>query len=144
MRGARQGIALLALLGLFVAGYLYLFKVGLIGTIACGSGGCETVQLSPQSRFIGVDVALIGMLGYAVLLAVALLGLRPTQAGRSPAARALLLLSGIAVLFTLYLKGVELFVIHAICRWCVVSAGIIVAIFSLALWDWRRAGRVAA
>lgn len=143
MRTARQGIALLALLGLFVAAYLYLFKVGAIGTIACGSGGCETVQFSPQSRFLGFEVALIGVVGYAVLLVVALLGLRDSQAGRSAAARALLLLSGAALLFTLYLKGLELFVIHAICRWCVVSAVIIVAIFALALWDWRRAGRPA-
>jgi uncharacterized membrane protein len=141
---ARQGIALLALLGLFVAAYLYLYKVGAIGSLACGSGGCETVQLSKQSRFLGVEVALIGVLGYAVLLILALLGLQESQAGRSGSARALLVLSGIAVVFTLYLKGLELFVIHAICRWCVVSAVIIVAIFVLALWDWRRSGRVAA
>ena len=39
-----------------------------IGTLACGTGGCETVQLSQWSRFGGLEVSLIGLLGYAVLL----------------------------------------------------------------------------
>ena len=42
-------------------------------------------------------------------------------------------LSGMGVLFSLYLTYLELFVIHAICRWCVGSAVIITAIFLLAL-----------
>ena len=61
----RMGAALMSLLGLFVSAYLYLYKIGRIGTLACGSGGCETVQTSPWSRFLGVDVALIGLIGYA-------------------------------------------------------------------------------
>jgi hypothetical protein len=44
--------ALLSLAGLLLALYLYLYKLGLIGQLACGTGGCETVQLSPYSRFL--------------------------------------------------------------------------------------------
>jgi uncharacterized membrane protein len=40
---------------------------------------------------------------------------------------------GVALLFTLYLTGLELFVIHAVCRFCLVSAAIIVVMFALAL-----------
>ena len=61
----RMGAALMSLLGLFVSAYLYLYKIGRIGTLACGSGGCETVQTSQWSRFAGVEVALIGVIGYA-------------------------------------------------------------------------------
>jgi len=42
------------------------------------------------------------------------------------------------VLFTAYLTYLELFVIHAVCRWCVGSAVIILAIFGLSLADLRR------
>ena len=134
----RMGAALASLLGLFVSAYLYLYKIGRIGTLACGSGGCEAVQTSAWSRFLGVDVALIGLLGYALLLLVALLALRSSQVERGPPA---LLLTGLAaggVLFTAYLTYLELFVIHAICRWCVGSAAIIVTILVLGLLELRR------
>jgi len=134
----RMGAALTSLLGLFVSAYLYLYKIGRIGTLACGSGGCETVQTSPWSRLFGVDVALIGLLGYAVLLVVALLALRSTQVERRPPALLLTALAAGGVLFTAYLTYLELFVIHAICRWCMGSAAIIVTILVLGLLELRR------
>ncbi len=137
MTRSRMAMALLCLAGLFVAVYLYLYKIGKIGTMVCGTGGCETVQLSPQSRFLGVEVALIGVIGYAVMLVLAFLALQPRHAGRSRPSNLLFLLSGGALLFSAYLTGLELFVIHAICRWCVASAAIILAIFLLALYDRR-------
>ena len=50
----------------------------------------------------------------------------------------LLLLAGGSLLFAAYLTGLELFVIHAICRWCVASAVIVMLIFVLSLLDHRR------
>jgi uncharacterized membrane protein len=139
----RMAVATLSLAGLFVSAYLFLYKTGYIGTIACGTGGCETVQLSAQSRFLGVDVALIGVLGYTVLLGVSLAGLQPRfVAARWPAV-ALAVLSGGALTFTLYLKYLELFVIHAICRWCVVSAVLIALIFVASMLELRRTRRAA-
>ena len=123
--------ALLSLAGLFISAYLYLYKIGKIGTLACGTGGCETVQLSPWSRFAGVEVSLLGLVGYAGLLGVSLAALQPAWAG-------LVALAGVGVLFTAYLTFLELFVIHAICRWCVGSAVIILAIFVVALTDRQR------
>jgi uncharacterized membrane protein len=66
-----MAVTLLCLAGVFLSAYLWLFKLGKIGTLACGSGGCETVQLSPYARFLGVEVALIGLVGYLGLLAIA-------------------------------------------------------------------------
>jgi len=139
----RTALALLALAGLFVSAYLYLYKLGYIGTIACGTGGCETVQLSAQSRFMGVEVALIGLLGYAVLFALAALSLGSRYAGPSWPVLGMVLLGAGAVGFTLYLKYLELFVIHAICRWCVGSAVIIALFFIVALAEWRKSRREA-
>jgi uncharacterized membrane protein len=133
-----MGIAVLSLGGLFIAIYMYLYKIGKIGSLVCGTGGCETVQLSPQARFLGVEVALIGIVGYAVLLLLALLALQPRFAGPTWPSRLLPVLAGGAVLFTAYLTYLELFVIHAVCRWCVGSAVIILLIFGLAVRDLRR------
>jgi uncharacterized membrane protein len=134
----RMGAAVLSLVGLFVSAYLYLYKIGRIGTLACGTGGCETVQTSVWSRFAGVEVSLIGIVGYALLFAVALVGLRPGQAERRWPGQLLAGLAAGGVLFTIYLTYLELFVIHAICRWCVGSAVIIVGLFALALLGLRR------
>jgi len=138
---SRMGAALLSLLGLFVSTYLYLYKIGRIGTLACGTGACEAVQASEWSRFAGVEVALIGMVGYGALLLVSLASLQPALAARRWPATTLAVLAGIGVVFTLYLTYIELFVLHAICRWCVGSATIIVAIFAVALLDLRSPAR---
>src|SRR5262245_66498380 len=135
----RMAVALLSIAGLFVATYLYLYKIGVIGTLVCGTGSCETVQLSPQSRFLGIEVSLIGVVGYVELLLFALLALRPRYAGRSSPVLLTLVSSAVAVGFTAYLTYLELFVIHAVCRWCVESAAIIVASCGLTLAEYRRA-----
>jgi uncharacterized membrane protein len=139
----RMGAALMSLLGLFVSAYLYLYKIGRIGTLACGSGGCETVQTSQWSRFAGVEVSLIGILGYASLFLVALIALQPAPDRRRPA-QALVAMAGLGVLFTAYLTYLELFVIHAICRWCVGSAVIITSVLVLALLGLRARADAAA
>ena len=134
----RMGTALLGLMGMLISAYLWMFKHGYIGSLACGTGSCATVQLSPYSKFLGVDVALLGFVAYAVLLGLAMLGLQPAWQERREPTRVGLILSGGGVLFAAYLTWLELFVIHAICRWCVASAVIIVVVFALALLDHRR------
>jgi uncharacterized membrane protein len=130
--------ALLSLTGLFISAYLYLYKLGKIGSLACGTGGCETVQWSPWSRIAGIEVSLVGLLGYATLLVLSLAALQPTRLNRRSPGLLLAVVSGLGVLFTIYLTYLELFVIHAICRWCVASGVIILAIFLVSLIDLRR------
>jgi len=136
----RMSAAFLSLAGLFISGYLYLYKIGKIGSLACGTGGCETVQLSSWSRFAGLEVSLIGVIGYAGLLALSLASLQ-AGASRQWPIRTMVVAAGIGVVFTLYLTYLELFVIHAICRWCVASGVIVLAIFVAALLDQRRLSR---
>jgi uncharacterized membrane protein len=139
----RMSAALLSLAGLFISGYLYLYKIGRIGSLACGTGGCETVQLSSWSRFAGLEVSLIGVFGYAGLLALSLASLQAGET-RPWLVRALAVAAGMGVVFTLYLTYLELFVIHAICRWCVASGAIILTIFGVALLDQRMQSRSEA
>jgi uncharacterized membrane protein len=134
----RKAAALLSLAGLFVSLYLYLHKLGVIGELACGvARSCDTVQSSSYATFLGISVPLIGLAGYAVLFGLSLLSLERPADRRWPLL--LLVLSGMAVGFTVYLKYVEFFVIHAICRWCVVSAILITLIFVAAILDRRAA-----
>ena len=55
--------ALVALAGLFVATYLTLYKLGVVGTLSCSVGSCETVQLSRWAMLLGLPVAAWGV-GY--------------------------------------------------------------------------------
>jgi uncharacterized membrane protein len=130
--------AALALAGLFVSLYLWLWKIGVLGVLACGDGGCETVQLSPWASLYGIPVAFVGVVGYAALLGVSLVGLHGAATARAWPTTALLLLSGGGVAFTAYLTYLEAAVIHAWCRWCIVSAIIVTAVFVTAVVGFRR------
>lgn len=134
----RRGMVLVSLGGVFVSAYLWMYKLGYMGEIVCGTGGCETVQLSPYSRFLGIEVALIGLIGYLGLFGLALATLQPRWAAARWPVGLLAVMSGIGVLFTAYLTWLELYVIHAICRWCVGSAVLIAVFFLLTLLEWRR------
>jgi uncharacterized membrane protein len=138
----RMTIALLALAAALVALYLHLWKAGLAGSLSCTSGrGCEVAMLSRWGWFLGVDVALIGVVGYAALLAVSLWGL---GAARADSAAVSLLLLGLvipAVLFTIRLKYAEWFVLRTFCPWCFESTVTITLCLVLAWLDYRRVRR---
>jgi uncharacterized membrane protein len=134
----RMATALVALVGLFVALYLWMYKAGFIGALACGAGQCETVQLSRWATLLALPVAGWGVGFYAVVFLLAFLLVQDRWAGSKNLSLALLVLTGWGVLFSAWLTYLELFVIHAICRWCVVSAVIAAVLFLLALWDWRK------
>jgi len=130
---------LLALVGLFVAVYLWLHAIGIGGAIKCGaSGGCEVVQTSRWAVFLGQPVALYGVIGYVVILIVALAALRPVALVQRGWGVLLVGLATVGALFTAYLTYLELFVIHAICRWCFGSAVIITLIWMVSLAALRR------
>jgi uncharacterized membrane protein len=138
MSGHRQAIAVLALVGIAIATYLWLHAIGVIGVLQCGTGGCETVQASRYAELFGLPVALYGVVGYVTLFGIAIAGAQPALAARAWPTRWLVTLSGAGFLFTLYLTYLELFVIHALCRWCLGSAAVITAIFVTALAGSRR------
>lgn len=134
----RQLVALLALIGTFVALYLTLYKVGVVGTLSCSIGSCETVNTSRYSVFLGLPVAAWGLGTYVVLLAVSLLGAREAYDESRGISWVLVVLSGWSVLFSGWLTYLELFRIHAICIWCVTSAVLMVLIFITSAVDLRR------
>lgn len=142
-------IQLLTVPGLLVAFYLLLYHNGVL-VASCKVGGWEDCGLvsgpnAPYASLGPIPVALIGLVGYATLFLLTWL-----PAWLPPLRRylpeLLVGVTGLALLFTLGLTALELFVIHAVCRYCLVSAAIIVAMFALAvsyLIATNRAGKAA-
>ena len=133
----RMLTALVALVGVFVATYLAFYKAGFIGSLACGTGSCETVQQSPWANLLGLPVAVWGVGYYVAVFALAFAGTTDRWADDRRIPLVLMLLTAWGVIFSGYLTYLELFVIHAICRYCVVSAVLAVIVFALSWWDWR-------
>ncbi len=137
----RQALVPPAPVGLLLATYLWPYKIGVVGELKCGTGSCETVQASRYAELLGVPVALYGVAGYATLFAIGLAGLDPVRATDPRLTRLLAALATAGLVFTVYLTAIELFVLHAICRWCVASAVIMTAIWLLSLSLLGRAAR---
>lgn len=134
----RMAIGLLSLIGVLVATYMLLYKLGLIGSLACGTGSCGTVQASKWAVFLGVPVPAWGVAGYALILALALLGLQPRWVGDRRLGMVIFALATIAFGFSAYLTAIEAFVLRAWCRWCVVSAIVATLIFVCSLTEFRQ------
>ena len=129
-------IQLLTVIGLFVAYYLLLFHNGDLVATCSGSGWDDCGKVSgpdaPYSSIGPVPVALIGLIGYALIFLLAWL---PDWWPRLDDYLPELLVgtTGLAFLFSLGLTALELFVIHAVCRYCVVSAVLVTILFALAI-----------
>lgn len=142
----RRAVAVLSLAGVFLSAYLVLHRVGFYGGgLLCGAGGgCDLVQASRWAVFLGIPVAGWGLGWYAAVFLVSLLGThgRFTEAGWPGRLLRILAVGGLA--FTAYLTWLEVFVIGAICRWCVASAVLVLGIFALALpWGGGSRDRAA-
>lgn len=135
----RRFIAIGALINAIVSLYLHLWKLGLTGSLACsGSGGCAYVQGSRYGWFLGVDVALIGVLGYTLLFITAVISTIPRFEDSVQLNRWLQWLIWPALLFTIRLKYGEFIVLKGFCPWCAISAVSITLFAILVLIDARR------
>jgi uncharacterized membrane protein len=131
-RNLRVVLGVLAAAGLLISAYLTWVHFAQVAPVCVGgSGGCETVQSSRYATVLGVPVAVLGIIGYAGLLFSAVLrGELGVYLG--------FLFALVGTLFSAYLTYLEVFVIHAICQWCVASAAIMVAaLICAALAAWR-------
>jgi uncharacterized membrane protein len=140
----RMWMALISLAGIFIGAYLTLYKFGFIGTLACGASSCEQVQTSKWADFLGLPVATWGAGFYATVLILAIAGLQERYVDSRGLALAMLLLTGWGALFTGWLNYLEAFVINAWCMWCLISAGLVLVLFVLAILDFRDMRAIGA
>jgi uncharacterized membrane protein len=128
-RALRAAVALVALAGVAVAGYLTYVHYEPEALICTSSGGCEAVQDSSYAELAGIPVALLGLGAYLVV--VALVAWDTDLARTFAAAMALA-----AVGFAAYLVVLQAFVIDAWCVWCLVNDLLIVPLLAV-LTVWR-------
>jgi uncharacterized membrane protein len=131
-RSLRVVVAALALAGAGIAGYLTYTRYAHV-SIACATGGCETVQSSDYAEIAGLPVAVLGLAGYLAIFATSLFpGERARVAGAG------LALGGLA--FSVYLIFVQVFAIEAFCQWCLASDAVMLLLALAALARIRQRG----
>ena len=132
-RVLRIALLVVSLGGIAVAGYLTYVHYEPNALICTGSGGCEAVQDSSYAVLLGVPVAVLGLGAWVAALVLTI--------WNSELARTLTAALAIGSLaFVAYLVILQLFVIDAICVWCMVNDLVLVpALTVLALLRLRTA-----
>lgn len=121
---------ILVVIGLIVSVYMTIYKATSNDALCLGSGDCSTVNASRYSEVYGIPVAAIGLIGFLAILAVLLLENRQ-EFLRKNGNLLVFGMSLVGVLYTAYLTYLEIFVIRAICPFCVFAAVTITIVFIL-------------
>jgi len=122
----------LTIIGLLVSIYMTVFKLTSNESMCVGSKDCSVVNASRYSEINGIPVAVVGMVGYAAILAVLLLERRPGFFQKNGT----MLFFGLSLtgfLFTVYLIFVEIALIKAYCPFCITSQVVMTIIFILSV-----------
>ena len=120
----RKTLIGLGLIGLVDSLYLTWIKIAHNGVCSV-SGGCEVVNISRYASIAGIPIALLGAGAYLTMIAILLLETR-NDFFEFNGPVIVLGLSLVGVLYSAYLTYLELYVIRAICPFCVVSAVVLV------------------
>ncbi|HUB73261.1 MAG TPA: vitamin K epoxide reductase family protein [Solirubrobacteraceae bacterium] len=132
-RTLRTALVVLAIVGMGWASYLtYVHYSGEAPVCSLKGDPCAAVQKSVYSELAGVPVALIGAIGYLLILGTLL----ASDGERARFATAALTLGGFA--FSAYLTYREVFSLQKICEDCVASAVIMTILMGLAVWRFLR------
>ena len=122
----------LTIIGLLVSIYMTIYKLTSNDNMCIGSGDCKTVNASRYAEVYGIPVAVLGVAGYAAILAVLFLERRPGFFQENGS----LLFFGLSLtgfLFTLYLIFVEVALIKAYCPFCITSQTVMTIIFIISV-----------
>lgn len=126
----------LTVIGLLVAAYMTVYAITSNDSMCIGSGDCKTVNNSRYSKIDiagqEIPVAVLGVVGYAAILAVLLLERRIGFLEEN-GTLAFFGLSLMGFLFTLYLIYVEIALIKAFCPFCIASQVAMILIFILSV-----------
>jgi uncharacterized membrane protein len=123
---------ILIIIGLLVSIYMTIYKITSNENMCIGSKDCSIVNASRFSEVNGVPVAVIGVAGYAALLALQILEKKPGFFQQNGT----MIFFGIAVtgfLFTAYLIFVEVTLLKAFCPFCITSQVSMTLIFFISV-----------
>ena len=125
---------LIVLAGLAVSTYLTIAHYGSSSILACPGTrviNCERVTTSPESRILGIPVAVLGLVFFAVMAVAMLPASWRLEHPAVRYGRSLFALTGVGMVF--YLVYTELFTLDAICLWCTAVHVLTVALFTVTL-----------
>lgn len=132
--GSSIFIPVLAILGLGVAFYLTYVETQNVVAICGPVGDCNAVQTSPFAKLFGfLPVGLLGAIGYVGILVAWALARRSEESLGRLAAVAIFGMALFGVLFSIYLTYLELYIIKAVCMWCLASAVIMALVLPLSV-----------
>lgn len=115
----------LCVIGMVVAGYLSFVETTQTVAVCGPVGDCNAVQSSSYSRLFGIlPVGLLGLAGYVAILAAWLWSKLRDDVLADFAPLAVFAMAVFGVALSIYLTSLELFVINAVCIWCLASATI--------------------
>ncbi len=127
-------IPILAIIGLGASAYLTYVEFTQSRALCGPVGDCNAVQSSPYAKLFGViPIGLVGAVGYTAVLATWLWRRYRTDGLARIAGPAMYAMALFGTLFSIYLTYLELFVIRAVCLWCLSSAVIVTALMLLNL-----------
>jgi len=122
----------LTIIGLLVSIYMTIYKVTSNEAMCIGSTGCSEVNASRYSEINGIPVAVLGVIGYATILALLFLDNRLSFFQENGS----LIFFGVSLmgfLFTLYLIYLEVALIKAYCPFCLASQAVMIIIFIISV-----------
>ncbi|TMJ05317.1 MAG: hypothetical protein E6H01_03105 [Bacillati bacterium ANGP1] len=120
----------LGLAGVAISGYVW-YKHVTDGPVVCLGSGCATVIRSEYGRLLGIPNGALGVLYFSAVTATPLL-----ERWFVPDARSLMLIpTSVALILYLYLTYLQLFVLRALCNWCLMSAGLTLVIFGTLIFS---------
>jgi uncharacterized membrane protein len=132
-------IVILGLCGFAVARHIRNHKTKNTPLVCPIGFDCHAVVHSDYSKFFNVPVELLGMVYYAFISLVYIFFIFTPQVLPSFFIASIVLIPSIAFLFSLYLIGVQIFVLKKGCSWCIISAIISALIFIFSLYMYQGA-----
>jgi uncharacterized membrane protein len=124
-------IALLAFFGMIDALYLSIKRNS--GPVPCHiTHGCTQVLTSKYSELAGIPVSWFGLAFYVTVFSLAVFSSFDAQEkvpGAGLPMRLIFYLSGLALIISALLVGVQAFILKQFCEYCLLSASLVLTIF---------------
>lgn len=128
----------ISIIGLLDSIYLLIIKISQ-NPLLCiqGIGDCWSVNTSKYSEVYGIPVSIFGILGY-LLISLLILIIRYNTALEKKASYLFFGFTCIGFLYSIYLTYIEIFVLKALCPFCILSAIIMTVLFVISLVNLKK------
>lgn len=127
-------LPLLCAVGLGAAGYLSYVEIYKVEAVCGPVGDCNAVQSSIYARLFGVlPLGVLGMAGYLAILSAYFYPRFRKDRLAHYAPVAVLCMTIFGVIFSIYLTYLEIFMIRAVCMWCITSAVVMTLLLLVSL-----------